>query len=130
MSNTRSDGNDGGFAGQEEGLAGSTERADSDPRGHMHREKRLTSDHDTREFLRNHKVAHVGTVDAAGWPYVVPLIYIYEGDDLLYLHTGDHRGHFLRNIQHNSRICVEVGEMGPVIEAGPSRVILRWSSRA
>jgi len=53
VSNTRSDGKDGGLAGQEEGMAGSTERADSDPRGHMHREKCLTSDHDTREFLRN-----------------------------------------------------------------------------
>lgn len=77
------------------------------------------SDTDAREFLRAQKVAHVGTVDPAGWPYVVPLIYIYEGGDRLYLHTGDHRGHFLRNIEHDPRICIEVGEMGPVHRGQP-----------
>jgi len=71
-------------------------------------------DKDTREFLREQRVAHVGAVDSEGWPYVVPLIYIYEGDDRLYLHTGDHHGHFLRNIHQNPRICLEVGEIGPV----------------
>jgi nitroimidazol reductase NimA-like FMN-containing flavoprotein (pyridoxamine 5'-phosphate oxidase superfamily) len=50
---------------------------------------------------------------------VVPLIYIYEGGDRLFLHTGHHHGHFLRNIQSNPRICVEVGEMGPVHRGHP-----------
>jgi len=85
----------------------------------MYRKKRLMSDKDTREFLRAQRVAHVGTVDSKGWPYVVPLIYIYEGDDRLYLHTGDHHGHFLRNIHQNPRICVEVGEVGPVRRGRP-----------
>lgn len=52
MSNTRSDAGDGGFAGQRKGVGVSTERAVSDPRGQMYREKRLMSDKDTREFLR------------------------------------------------------------------------------
>ena len=91
----------------------------SDPRGHMHREKRLMGDGDALGFLRSQKVAHVGTVDEAGWPYVIPLIYIYEGDERLYLHTGDHHGHFVRNVQHNPRICVEVGEMGAVHRGQP-----------
>jgi nitroimidazol reductase NimA-like FMN-containing flavoprotein (pyridoxamine 5'-phosphate oxidase superfamily) len=46
-------------------------------------------DGDALGFLRSQKVAHVGTVDEAGWPYVIPLIYIYEGDERLYLHTGE-----------------------------------------
>jgi nitroimidazol reductase NimA-like FMN-containing flavoprotein (pyridoxamine 5'-phosphate oxidase superfamily) len=77
------------------------------------------SETDSREFLRAQTVAHVATVDAAGWPYVVPLIYIYEGSDRLYLHTGDHRGHFLRNVQHEPRICVEVAEIGLVHRGQP-----------
>lgn len=85
----------------------------------MFRANRLMPDDATREFLRTQKVAHVGTVDPAGWPYVVPLIYIYEGGDRLYLHTGNHDGHFLRNVQTNPRICVEVGEMGPVHRGRP-----------
>lgn len=91
----------------------------TDMRGQMYRAKRLMPEAEMREFLRSHKVAHVGTVDAQGWPYVVPLVYIYEGGDILYLHTGDHQGHFLTNIQHNPRICVEIGEMGPVHRGKP-----------
>jgi nitroimidazol reductase NimA-like FMN-containing flavoprotein (pyridoxamine 5'-phosphate oxidase superfamily) len=85
----------------------------------MHRFKRLMADDDARAFLRSQNVAHVGTVDERGWPYVVPLIYIYEGGDRLYVHTGNHDGHFQRNIQSQPRTCVEVAEMGPVHRGHP-----------
>ena len=91
----------------------------ADLRGQMHRAKRLMPDEEAKVFLRTHKVVHVGTVDAKGWPYVIPLVYIYERGDVLYLHTGDHQGHFLTNIQQNPRICVEVGEIGPVHRGRP-----------
>jgi len=87
------------------------------------------SDGDARDFLRGQKVAQ-GTADEAGWPYAIPLVYLYEGDERLYRHTGGHHSHFVRNVQHNPRICVEVGEIGANIEASSSRVILRWCSRA
>ncbi len=90
-----------------------------DLRGRMHRNQRLMPDAEAREFLRKQKIAHVGTVDAAGWPYVVPLVYIYESGDKLYLHTGDHQGHFLSNLQQNPRICVEVAEIGPLHRGKP-----------
>jgi len=85
-----------------------------DLRGKLFRTKRLMPDAEAREFLRNQKIAHVGTVDGNGWPYVVPLVYIYEGGDYLYLHTGAHQGHFLNNLQRDSRICVEVSDIGPL----------------
>lgn len=44
-----------------------------DLRGKLFRTKRLMPDAEAREFLRNQKIAHVGTVDGNGWPYVVPL---------------------------------------------------------
>jgi Pyridoxamine 5'-phosphate oxidase len=97
-----------------------------DLRGKMFRSKRLTPDAEAREFLRNQKIAHVGTVDGNGWPYVVPLVYIYEGGDYLYLHTGAHQGHFLTNLQRDSRICVEVSTIGPFTKASATRAILRW----
>lgn len=93
--------------------------AGSDRRGQMHRIKRLMPDDDARAFLRTQKVAHVGTVDENGWPYVVPLIYIYEGGDQLYVHTGKHDGHFQQNVQSHPRTCTEVGEMGPVHRGHP-----------
>ena len=90
-----------------------------DLRGRMYRERRLMPPQETIEFLRRQKVANVGTVDASGRPYVVPLVYIYEGGDLLYLHTGDHQGHFLTNVQNNPQICVEVSEIGDLHRGKP-----------
>lgn len=83
-------------------------------RGRMHRHQRLMPVEEARAFLRAQKVAHVATVDGEGWPYVIPLIYIYEGENRLWLHTGSHGGHFERNIERHPRACVEVSEMGPV----------------
>lgn len=116
-----------GGSGAESGGGFTTEQArdalgtpgPTDPRGHMHRAKRQMTDEATRAFLRAQKVAHVGTVDDHGWPYVVPLIYIYEGGDNLYLHTGDHEGHFVQNVRRHPQICVEVAEMGPVHRGHP-----------
>jgi uncharacterized protein len=86
----------------------------ADMRGQMFRAKRRMPDAGAREFLRQQMTAHVGTVDANGWPYVVPLVYVYEDGDFLYLHTGSHQGHFLTNVQRDPRICVEVSEIGPL----------------
>jgi uncharacterized protein len=86
----------------------------ADMRGQMFRAKRHMPDAGAREFLRQQMTAHVGTVDANGWPYVVPLVYVYEDGDFLYLHTGSHQGHFLTNVQRDPRICVEVSEIGPL----------------
>jgi nitroimidazol reductase NimA-like FMN-containing flavoprotein (pyridoxamine 5'-phosphate oxidase superfamily) len=114
----RSDGK-GGFGDLNAEQPKTTVHAGADLRGQLYRVKRQMPEEEAKEFLRSHKVAHVGTVDGQGWPYVVPLVYIYEGGDVLYLHTGDHQGHFLTNIQGNPRICVEVGEMGPLHRGKP-----------
>jgi nitroimidazol reductase NimA-like FMN-containing flavoprotein (pyridoxamine 5'-phosphate oxidase superfamily) len=84
-----------------------------DHRGRMVRNDRQMSDQETRDYLREHCVAHVGTSDASGWPYVVPLMYVYEEGNLLYVHTGPHQGHFLANVRENPRICIEIDESGP-----------------
>lgn len=105
--------------GESEPGPGAQAEDGADLRGRMYRAKRLMPDEEARAFLRTHKIAHVGTVDAKGCPYVTPLVYIYEQGDILYLHTGDHQGHFLTNIQQNPKICVEVAEMGPVHRGRP-----------
>ena len=51
----------------------------------MYRDLRLMQTAETAEFLRRQQVAKVDTVDANGRSYRVPLVYIYEGGDLLYL---------------------------------------------
>lgn len=90
-----------------------------DLRGQMFRAKRKMTDEAARDFLRQQMIAHVGSLDGNGWPYVVPLVYIYQGGNQLYLHTGAHQGHFLTNLQHDSRICVEVSRIGPLHAGKP-----------
>jgi uncharacterized protein len=85
-----------------------------DLKGRMFRSKRQMPDAEARDFLRAGLTAHVGTVNSDGGPYVVPLVYVYEDGDLLYLHTGAHQGHFLTNVQRDPRICVEVSDIGPL----------------
>ena len=91
-----------------------------DARGRMTRSDRQMSDADARAFLREHAVASVGTVDSAGWPYVVPLMYVYEEGDKLFLHTGARGGHFFSNIAESAKICIAVGEPGPMHQGAPS----------
>jgi nitroimidazol reductase NimA-like FMN-containing flavoprotein (pyridoxamine 5'-phosphate oxidase superfamily) len=92
--------------------------AAKDLRGSMVRAKRMMPDEEARAFLRTQKIAHLGTVDPNGWPYVVPLAYIYLGGDTLWVHTGAHQGHFLTNLESNPRVCVTVSELGGMETAG------------
>ena len=90
-------------------------RGDKLMKGIVHNAKRQMSEVEATEFLKQGRVAHVGTVDQDGYPYVIPLIYVYEGGDRLYLHTGNLReSHFLENLKSNPKICIEVSFMGDV----------------
>lgn len=91
-----------------------------DSRGQMTRNDRQMSDVDAREFLRTHAIACVGTSDEVGWPYVVPLMYVYEEGERLFLHTGARGGHFLSNIRWNPKICVTVSAPGAMQQGSPS----------
>ena len=91
-----------------------------DRRGQMTRSDRQMTDAQARAFLREHAVAHLGTSDAEGWPYVVPLMYVYEEGDFLYLHTGAKGGHFLSNVAAGAKICVTVSAPGTMHTGTPS----------
>jgi uncharacterized protein len=91
-----------------------------DRRGGMARKDRQMPDAETRAFLRAHAIASVGTIDEAGWPYVVPLMYVYEAGDRLLLHTGARGGHFLSNISKNARVCITVIDPGAMQQGSPS----------
>ena len=91
-----------------------------DMRGNMTRKDRQMSDADARAFLRIHAMASVGTSDETGWPYVVPLMYVYEEGDRCFLHTGGRGGHFLSNIRRNPKICVTVSASGQMQQGSPS----------
>ncbi|WP_240186113.1 pyridoxamine 5'-phosphate oxidase family protein [Lysinibacillus fusiformis] len=44
---------------------------------------------------------------------MIPFVYVYEGNNKLYLHIGNIReSHFWSNIKQNPKISIEVSEMG------------------
>ncbi|WP_106497931.1 pyridoxamine 5'-phosphate oxidase family protein [Lentibacillus sp. Marseille-P4043] len=82
-------------------------------RGEIHNKKREIPEEEVYHFLKMGRVAHVATVDEEGFPYVIPLVYVYEQGTKLYLHIGNLReSQFWSNIEKNPRICIEVSEMG------------------
>ena len=101
-----------------------------DRRGRVHRARRKMPDGEAQAFLKQQRVVHVGTKDANGWPYVVPLVYVYEGGDLLYFHTGGHRGHFESNIRHDARVCAEFPGSEQCAKAKPTLATRHSSIRA
>jgi nitroimidazol reductase NimA-like FMN-containing flavoprotein (pyridoxamine 5'-phosphate oxidase superfamily) len=96
-------------------------QSNTDLRGQMFRVQRQMSPDDARAFLAEQKIANIGTVDADGWPYVVPLAFIYERTEELWFHTGWHEGHLFHNLKHNSKLCLEaagIGKLTPPVKQG------------
>jgi nitroimidazol reductase NimA-like FMN-containing flavoprotein (pyridoxamine 5'-phosphate oxidase superfamily) len=56
------------------------------------------------EVLRSENIGHLVCI-ANGWPYVVPVTYVYDGGNV-YAHSGD--GLKLRAMRENPRVCLEV----------------------
>ncbi|MCU9595404.1 pyridoxamine 5'-phosphate oxidase family protein [Caldibacillus thermolactis] len=84
-------------------------------KGIIANEKRKMSDEQVIKFLKQAEIAHVATVDNKGYPYVIPLIYFYDGKDKIYIHTGNLRkSHFVENIKENPKVSIEVCEMGDI----------------
>jgi nitroimidazol reductase NimA-like FMN-containing flavoprotein (pyridoxamine 5'-phosphate oxidase superfamily) len=83
-----------------------------DLRGKMFRGQRQLPDQEARNFLRQQKIAFIGSADAEARPYVVPMSFIYEAGDELWFHTGPHEGHMFHNIAANQRICLTVAGIG------------------
>jgi nitroimidazol reductase NimA-like FMN-containing flavoprotein (pyridoxamine 5'-phosphate oxidase superfamily) len=59
----------------------------------------------------------LATTGADGWPYVVPLLYVWT-DRTVYVHNSHAAGHLSRNIDGDGRACFLVDEPGSVYGYG------------
>lgn len=62
----------------------------------------------TQETLKQGWAGRLGTVSVDGYPYVVPVHYIYYADKI-YFHCA-RAGHKLENIKNEQRVCFEIDE--------------------
>ncbi|HJX61710.1 MAG TPA: pyridoxamine 5'-phosphate oxidase family protein [Dehalococcoidia bacterium] len=77
------------------------------------------SEQDSVALLERALVGRIGTVDADGTPYVVPLNFVCEGQGRrIHLHRGRQPGHLASNLEFSSKVCFEVDEPGPLFATG------------
>jgi uncharacterized protein len=69
------------------------------------------------ETLERGYCGRLATVGADGFPYCVPLLYVWA-DGLVFLHTARARGHLRANLDHEPRVCFVVDEPGEVYPYG------------
>jgi nitroimidazol reductase NimA-like FMN-containing flavoprotein (pyridoxamine 5'-phosphate oxidase superfamily) len=83
----------------------------------LRRADKLMTDERALEFLARGFCGRIASVGADGWPYCVPLLYVWA-DGEVRVHNSAAQGHFRANAEHNQRICFEVDEAGEVFDYG------------
>ena len=87
--------------------------------GELRRSDRAMSEQESVALLRRALVGRIGTVDADGTPYVVPLNFVYEGEGRrIHVHRGRQPGHLTSNLEFSSKVCFEVDDPGPLVATG------------
>ena len=75
------------------------------------------TDERTRETLIGGFCGRLATVGSDGYPYCVPLLYVWL-DGEIYVHNTVVTGHLRSNVDHDPRVCFEVDEPGAVFDYG------------
>ncbi len=83
----------------------------------LRRTDKAVPDERAREMLAGGFSGRLGTVGADGWPYVVPLLYVWM-DGQVYVHNSRAPGHLRQNVEHDPRVCFEVDEPGEIFAYG------------
>jgi nitroimidazol reductase NimA-like FMN-containing flavoprotein (pyridoxamine 5'-phosphate oxidase superfamily) len=83
----------------------------------IRRKDRLMPDDRTLETLQRGFCGRLATIGADGYPYCVPLLYVWM-DGEVFLHNTAARGHLRSNVDHDKRVCFEVDEAGEVFPYG------------
>jgi len=83
----------------------------------VRRKDKLMTDQQALEFLARGFCGRVASIGSDGWPYCVPLLYVWADGQVL-VHNPSAHGHFRANVEHNQRVCSEVDEAGEVFDYG------------
>jgi uncharacterized protein len=83
----------------------------------VRRADKAMSDERAREMLAQGYAGRLATVGADGWPYCVPLLYVWM-DGEIWVHNTAARGHLRANVDHEPRVCFEIDEPGEIFAYG------------
>jgi uncharacterized protein len=83
----------------------------------IRRSDRAMSEDEAMRLLERGYCARVATVDAGGYPYCMPMLYVVI-DGRLYIHGTGARGHLRANVDRCDKVCFEIDEPGEVFAYG------------
>jgi hypothetical protein len=83
----------------------------------VRRADKLMSEDHARALLAAGYAGRLATIGADGWPYCVPLLYVWM-DGEVWVHNTAARGHLKANVEHEARVCFEIDAPGEVFAYG------------
>jgi nitroimidazol reductase NimA-like FMN-containing flavoprotein (pyridoxamine 5'-phosphate oxidase superfamily) len=83
----------------------------------VRRADKLMPDESVQDMIARGQTGRLGTAGPDGWPYIVPLLYVWI-DDEIWVHNTRARGHLRSNVDHESKVCFEIDEPGEVFPYG------------
>lgn len=83
----------------------------------VRRTDRLMPEPRMHALLARAYAGRLATVGADGWPYVVPLLYVWMRNEI-WMHNTAARSHLRSNIEHEPRVCFEIDDPGAVFPYG------------
>lgn len=83
----------------------------------VRRVDRVMSHDRIADFLQRGSCGRLATVGADGYPYCVPLLFVWE-DGHIFVHNTHERGHLRANVDHDQRVCFEIDSAGDVFDYG------------
>jgi nitroimidazol reductase NimA-like FMN-containing flavoprotein (pyridoxamine 5'-phosphate oxidase superfamily) len=83
----------------------------------IRRADRMMTPERALETLAQGYSGHLATVSEDGFPYCIPLLYLWM-DGEVYLHTTSAAGHLRTNIERDKRVCFEMDEQEGVFDYG------------
>jgi nitroimidazol reductase NimA-like FMN-containing flavoprotein (pyridoxamine 5'-phosphate oxidase superfamily) len=83
----------------------------------LRRTDKVMTEQRTAEVLARGYCGRVASVGQDGWPYCVPLLYVWA-DGKIFFHNAAAPGHLRANVTHDPRVCFEVDEAGEIFDYG------------
>jgi len=83
----------------------------------LRRADKLMPDEAIEKLLAHGYAGRLATIGADGWPYSVPLLYVWTQAEI-WVHNASVVGHLRANVEHDNRVCFEIDEPGEIFAYG------------
>ena len=83
----------------------------------IRRAEKALPEESVSEILETGFSGHLATVGSDGYPYCLPLLYVWM-DGKIWVHATAAKGHLRANVDHDSRVCFEIDYPGDVFAYG------------